>query len=229
MTAVKSMNKPLKPLHRHVQFAVSACIGLAALVVSLVLRAPLSYSIGANAFFIAYIALVLFQMPLLTADYLSKNARATDQPVLVIFVVTLVVVGVAIGSLFQLINDKGNPHPLELTFALASVPLGWFTIHAMTALHYAHVYWMDDAETDSGSKSKKKVPVGGLDFPGKERPDGWDFLYFSTTVGMTAQTADTDIATTQMRRIVLLHSIVSFFFNTVIVAAAVNLAVSLGD
>jgi uncharacterized membrane protein len=46
---------------------------------------------------------------------------------------------------------------------------------------------------------------------------------------MTAQTADTGITTTQMRRIVLVHSIVSFFFNTVIVAAAVNLAVSLGS
>jgi uncharacterized membrane protein len=67
-----------------------------------------------------------------------------------------------------------------------------------------------------------------LDFPETERPQGWVFLYFATVIGMTAQTADTGITTTQMRRIVLLHSIVAFFFNTVIVAAAVNLAVSLG-
>ncbi|AZN99611.1 DUF1345 domain-containing protein [Mesorhizobium sp. M9A.F.Ca.ET.002.03.1.2] len=221
---------PLKtPLHRHMQFAVSACVGVVALAIALVLRAPLVYSIGANAFFATYTALVIAQMPLLTGRYLSKNARATDQPVLVIFAVTLIVVAVAIISLFQLINRGGSPHPVELTFALLSIPLGWFTIHAMTALHYAHVYWMDDEETDSGSKSKQKKPVGGLVFTGKEQPDGWDFLYFSTTVGMTSQTSDTDVSTTQMRRIVLLHSIVSFFFNTVIVAAAVNLAVSLGS
>lgn len=168
-------------------------------------------------------------MPLLTGRYLSKNARATDQPVLVIFAVTLIVVAVAIVSLFQLINRGGSPHPVELTFALVSIPLGWFTIHAMTALHYAHVYWLNDEETDPGSKAKQKKPVGGLVFAGKERPDGWDFLYFSTTVGMTSQTSDTTVSTTHMRRIVLLHSIVSFFFNTVIVAAAVNLAVSLGS
>lgn len=217
------------PLHRHMQFAVSACVGVLALAIALVLRAPLVYSIGANAFFAAYTVLVVAQMPLLTGRYLSKNARATDQPVLVIFAVTLIVVAVAIVSLFQLINRGGGPHPIELTFALLSIPLGWFTIHAMTALHYAHVYWMDDEETNSGSKAKQKKPVGGLVFPGKEQPDGWDFLYFSTTVGMTSQTSDTAVSTTQMRRIVLLHSIVSFFFNTVIVAAAVNLAVSLGS
>jgi uncharacterized membrane protein len=217
-----------QPLHRHMQFAVSAGIGVVALLVALLLQAPLAYSIGANAFFIAYIALVLWQMPLLSADYLSRNARATDQPVVVIFTVTLVVVGVATVSLFQLINSKDSAGALALTFALASVPLGWFTIHAMTALHYAHIYWMDDPETVSESKSKKKIPVGGLDFPGTARPQGWDFLYFATVIGMTAQTADTAITTTQMRHVVLKHSVVSFFFNTVIVAAAVNLAVSLG-
>jgi uncharacterized membrane protein len=224
--ATRSQGK--KPLHRHMQFAVSAGLGIVALLVALLLRAPLAYSIGANAFFIAYIVLVLAQMPLLSADFLSRNARATDQPVLVIFIVTLVVVGVATVSLFLLINSKDSAGAAALTFALASVPLGWFTIHAMAALHYAHVYWMDDPETAPESKTRKKMPVGGLDFPKTERPQGWDFLYFATVIGMTAQTADTGIATTQMRRIVLLHSIVAFFFNTVIVAAAVNLAVSLG-
>lgn len=223
--AVKPQGK--KPLHRHMQFVVSAGIGAIAFGIALLLHAPLAYSIGANAFFLAYIVLVLFQMPRLSADYLSGNARATDQPVFVIFGVTIVVVGVAIVSLFQLINSKDSAGLVALTFALASVPLGWFTIHSMTALHYAHIYWMDD-EDSAGNKSRKKKPVGGLDFPGTERPEGWDFLYFATVIGMTAQTADTGITTTQMRRVALLHSIVSFFFNTVIVAAAVNLAVSLG-
>ncbi|QPC92694.1 DUF1345 domain-containing protein [Mesorhizobium sp. INR15] len=215
-----------KPMQRHMLFAVSACFGAVALVVALLLRAPLAYSIGANAFFAGYVILVVSQMPKFTGKYLSKNARATDQPVLVIFAVTLVVVGVAVVSLFLLINQKDRGHPMELGFALLSIPLGWFTIHAMAALHYAHVYWMDGDTVDADTK--KKVPVGGLLFPGDKRPEGWDFLYFSTVIGMTAQTADTNISTTHMRCVVLVHSILSFFFNTVIVAAAVNLAVSLG-
>lgn len=210
------------------QFAISACIGALALLGALFFRAPLAYSIGANAFFLTYIAVVLWQMPLLSADYLSRHARATDQPVAIIFLVTLVVVGVATVSLFQLINGKEDASAAALTFALASVPLGWFTLHAMAALHYAHIYWMDDEKAGTDGRGEKKSPVGGLDFPGTRRPRGWDFLYFATVVGMTAQTADTAITTTQMRRIALMHSIVSFFFNTVIVAAAVNLAVSLG-
>jgi uncharacterized membrane protein len=215
-----------RPLHRHVQFAVSACVGVIALLVALLFHASLAYFIGANTFFASYIVLVLAQMPNLTSSYLSQNARAADQSILVIFIVTFLVVSIATYSLFELINDKSNPHPFGLIFALASVPLGWFTIQAMFALHYAHVYWVDDDETDS--ESKKRVPVGGLEFPGKKKPEGWDFLYFSTVIGMTSQTSDTGVTTTQMRRIALVHSISSFFFNTVIVAAAVNLVVSLG-
>ncbi|WP_315928811.1 DUF1345 domain-containing protein [Mesorhizobium sp. SP-1A] len=212
------------PLHRHLQFVVSACIGVLAFVTALFLKAPLAYSIGANAFFLAYIVLVTMQMPLLTANYLSRHARATDQPIVVIFTVTTVVIGVAIGVLFQIINKKGVD-TASLVFALSSIPLGWFTIHEMTALHYAHVYWMDGEVQPDG----KKAPVGGFEFPGTKRPEGWDFLYFAVVIGMTAQTSDTGVTSQQMRRIVLLHSIVSFFFNTVIVAAAVNLAVSLGS
>jgi len=214
------------PMHRHMQFALSATIGIVALLLALVLRVPLPYSIGANAFFAAYVGLVLALMPRLTGHYLSRNARATDLPVLGIFAVTLFIVAVATVSLFQLINQKDAAHPFELGFAMLSIPLGWFAIHAMAALHYAHVYWMDGAEVDANTK--KKMPVGGLDFPGDKRPEGWDFLYFATVIGMTAQTADTAITTSHMRQVVLIHSILAFFFNTVIVAAAVNLAVSLG-
>jgi uncharacterized membrane protein len=214
------------PMHQHMQFALAFAIGVVALLLALLLRAPLPYSIGANVFFTTYIVLVLILMPKLTGRYLSKNARATDMPVLVIFAITLFVVIVAIGSLFLLINQKDRPHTLEILFAMLSIPLGWFTIHAMASLHYAHVYWKDGDEIDAATQ--KKLPVGGLDFPGKKRPEGWDFLYFATVIGMTAQTADTAITTSQMRMVVLVHSILTFFFNTVIVAAAVNLAVSLG-
>lgn len=214
------------PIRRHALFGISAAFGFAALTVALILNASLAYSIGANAFFAAYGALVLAEMPRLDAGYLSRNARATDQPLAIIFIVTLVVVGVAVGSLFQVINTQGT-EPVSLVFALLSIPLGWFTIHAMTALHYAHIYWMDDTGSEAEPAAPK--PVGGLEFPGTKRPQGWDFLYFSTVIGMTAQTSDTVVTTPHMRRIVLLHSVVSFFFNTVIVAAAVNLAVSLGS
>lgn len=215
-------------LSRHLQFVLAAACGLAAAILGVFLDARFAFPIGADAAFAVYSGLVLREMPRLTADYLSKRARAADLPVILIFILTAAVVAASVLSLFQVINSKDSPQPVELFFALLAIPLGWFTIHAMAALHYAHVFWMDDEKTGTGGVSKGPKPVGGLEFAGKQRPEGWDFLYFSTTVGMTSQTSDTEVSTTQMRRIVLLHSIVSFFFNTVIVAAAVNLAVSLG-
>ncbi|WP_378952700.1 DUF1345 domain-containing protein [Mesorhizobium sp. ANAO-SY3R2] len=195
---------------------------------ALVLRHPLSYAIGANAFFATYIFLVLMEMPSLTADFLSRRAQQADEPVWIIFLVTAAIACVAVGSLFLLMNAKQVHHPFWLAFSVTSLPLGWFTIHSMAALHYARLYWKGDKKAEATSTRARK-PVGGLLFPGTERPVGWDFLYFAVVIGMTAQTADTNISSTQMRAAVLVHSIVSFFYNTVIVAAAVNLVVSLAS
>ncbi|HTN62878.1 MAG TPA: DUF1345 domain-containing protein, partial [Devosia sp.] len=78
-----------------------------------------------------------------------------------------------------------------------------------------------------GGKKGKAAVVGGLDFPSGDEPGGLSFLYFSYVIGMTAQVADVSITSREMQRLVLLHGIFSFFFNTVIVAAMVNIVVSL--
>jgi uncharacterized membrane protein len=215
-----------KPFGRHIPFYIAAVAGVAALCVTLLFSIPLASTIAANVFFVVYIALVLDGMSLLTADYLRRNARKTDLPVQIIFVVTVAVICVTVFGLFQMVNDSPNPRPLRLAFALAAIPLGWFTIHLMAALHYAHLYWLPGEP--AGGAEKKRAPHGGLDFPGGTPPSGWDFLYFSTVIGMTAQTADTGITASAMRRAALLHFNVSYFFNTQIEAAAVNVAVSLG-
>jgi len=51
-------------------------------------------------------------------------------------------------------------------------------------------------------------------------------LYYSFVVGMTTQVSDVQVLTTPMRRVTLVHSIISFFFNTVLLALAVNIAAS---
>ncbi len=135
---------------------------------------------------------------------------------------TFAAVIVAVASLFILINQKPEPDGFALAMTLAAVPLGWATIHMMAALHYAHVFWQPDKSSKAGHK-------GGVLFPETDAPCGWDFAYYSYVIGMTAQTSDTNLSTTYMRRTTLLHSVVSFFFNTVLVAAAVNVAVALGN
>lgn len=216
----------IKPFKRHLIFKISLGVGALALAAALLAKIPLAYAIGANVFFVVFIGLVMRQMPALNADYLSRRAQEADEPVIIIFAAIIAIVAVAVGSLFVLMNAKGAANWIALTFSLLSLPLGWATIHAMAALHYAHLYWKGDKKTEASSTRSHK-PVGGLIFPGTERPCGWDFFYFSIVIGMTAQTADTNISTTLMRKAVTAHSVLSFFFNTIIVAAAVNLVVSL--
>jgi len=206
---------------RTVHFLIAAVVGAAAGVgVLIVSGGPASLVISATvgAFFIGYLAQMIVVLPTLTAGYLKKNAAADDAPPWLIFAVTLSAVAASVGALFWVVNDKPQPPGWEMAIALVSVPLGWLTVHVMASVHYAHLFWQ--------KASNGKGHRGGLEFPGTPEPSGWDFLYFSFVIGMTAQTSDVAISDTRIRRFNLIHAIVSFFFNTVLVAAAVNLAVS---
>jgi uncharacterized membrane protein len=213
---------------RHNPFFIAAITGLAALALSLALAPHVAAAAAANIFFVVYLALSALKIRKLTPQYLRKNAARSDEPVWIIFAVTFGTVVVALVSLFILLNSGENPQPLDLSLGLAAVFLGWMTIHMMAAIHYAHLYWQPDDDA-SGAKDRLHKHVGGLDFPGGKDPGGIEFLYFSYVIGMTAQTSDTAVTSTGMRKINLVHAIVSFFFNTVLVAAAVNVAVSLGQ
>lgn len=87
----------------------------------------------------------------------------------------------------------------------------WTLLHTAYALHYARLYY------GSGEEAY------GLKFPGEEAPDDLDFVYFSFTIGMTFQTADVDTTRGPMRRAVLLHAIISFIYNTTILALTITL------
>jgi len=96
-------------------------------------------------------------------------------------------------------------------FAVAAVASSWALMHTGFTIRYAHLYYRDDGD------------MGGLDFPGNEDPDYLDFAYFSFVIGMTFQTADVSIGDRTIRRLALVHGILAFTFNTLILALAVNL------
>ena len=93
----------------------------------------------------------------------------------------------------------------------ATILLSWTFIHVLFAHRYAH----------------ENALRGGLVFPGEDAPDFVECLYLAFTVGMTAQVSDVTTNAAAMRRLVLLHALLSFVFNAAIVAAAVNLAAGL--
>ena len=109
--------------------------------------------------------------------------------------------------------DKG----IEALLTLGTVAASWLFGHVLFGLHYAHRFYAPDETGDRG----------GLLFPGETEPDYWDFLHFSLIIGVASQTADVQIADRGLRRLSTVHSVTAFVFNTVLVALAVNLAVSL--
>ncbi len=91
--------------------------------------------------------------------------------------------------------------------------------HTTFAFRYAHEYY----EAPAGAE---KVD-GGLQFPGEEQPDYLDFLYFSMVLGMTFQVSDVQITSRKFRRLATVHGLLSFLFNTIILALTVNIAAGL--
>ena len=104
------------------------------------------------------------------------------------------------------------PEPWLLPLCLVSVIVAWALTHTSYTLRYAHLYYRDDEEGE-----------GGLAFPGDRKPDDFDFAYFAYTIGMCFQVSDVAITSPQIRRAVLGHAVLSFGYNTVILALALNL------
>lgn len=99
-----------------------------------------------------------------------------------------------------------------VALAGSSIVLSWLFMNVMFALHYAHGFYGDYGPQHQG-----------LEFPGKERPDYWDFAYLSIVIGMTFQVSDVQITSRYLRRIALMHSVIAFFFNMFIIAVTVNI------
>jgi uncharacterized membrane protein len=112
---------------------------------------------------------------------------------------------------------RGREVAVHVGLSAGAVLGAWLLVHSVFALRYAHVYFSEDLSTDPPDN------LGGLDFPGAPPASYWDFAYFAFVVGSTAQTADVAISSTRMRRLVMLHGLLSFGFNTSIVALTINL------
>ncbi len=96
--------------------------------------------------------------------------------------------------------------------ATCSLLLAWLFLNTIFAVHYAHEFY-----GDSGGKHS------GLDFPGTKEPDYWDFIYFAFVIGMTFQVSDVQISERKIRRVALVHALIAFFFNVIVIALSVNI------
>lgn len=170
--------------------------------------------IGGNSFFLTYLGLTAHLSSLTTPQDLKRQAEADDEGIFLIVLLAICAVTVSLGVIVWVLNGQ-DTKPWQAVLALSAVPLGWGTIHTLAAFRYAHLFYA-------------RKSGGGLVFPGTKEPGIADFLYVSFGIGMTAQVSDVIVADQAIRKMVLLHAIGSFFYNTIILALAVNAGLALG-
>jgi uncharacterized membrane protein len=185
-------------------------------------RTILSLDLGG----LVFLGLTWWMMANATPERMRRRARLQDESRATIMILTvgatcfsLTAIGLELHGLKSLPGDAALLH---LALAGVSLVLSWLVTHSLFALHYAHSFY-GDADGDPATVDR----VGGLIFPECPHPDYWDFMYFSLVVGMTCQTSDVQISSQKMRRLCLSQGVLSFFFNTVILALSINIAAGL--
>jgi uncharacterized membrane protein len=149
-------------------------------------------------------------------DHIRYRAGREDMSRLLIFIFTTAAAFCSIFAVVALLAaaKKGSHVGLHATLSVIAVLTGWALVHTMFALRYAHFYY------DGGEEPGK--PAGGLEFPSDDSPNYLDFAYFSFVIGMTFQVSDVQITSKNLRLMALVHGILSFCFNTVILALTIN-------
>ncbi|MDE5455293.1 DUF1345 domain-containing protein [Bradyrhizobium sp. CSA112] len=179
------------------------------------LRLPTRLVVGWDGFAVLYLALAYIMMLRCDVAHIRRSAVLQDDGRFLILLLTAFGALASLGAIvLELGASKGNPAGLIL--ATVTIVLSWALVHTAFALHYAHDFYR-------GSNS------GGLQFPSggaHEDADYWDFVYFSFVIGMTAQVSDVGITDRIIRRTATVHGIVSFVFNTALLALMVNIAAS---
>ena len=200
----------------------AALVVAGALFFGLRSHARISSSIVATWDMFAFVELALVWVTILITPQqkLRDRARAQDvgRTAIFIFVVLAACAALfAVGFLISFHQEAmRGPFTVHLLLALTSVVLSWSLVHTFFGLRYAHAFYGDSDEPGQDRHA------GGLLFPGDRPPDYFDFAYFSFVVGMTCQVSDVQITSRRMRRLTLSHSILSFGFNTLILALLIN-------
>jgi uncharacterized membrane protein len=149
-----------------------------------------------------------------------RRAAAADPGRVVLLFSAIGTSTVALVAAVALLSAPRGESPggvaLRLALGVWAVSGAWALLHTAYALHYSHLYYRGDPNQPGGGAH------GGLVFPGGA-PAAVDFAYFAFTIGMTFQTSDVTISSRTLRRWVLGHSVLSFGFNTVILALTVSL------
>lgn len=150
----------------------------------------------------------------------SERQKEGEWTIFWLTVAAIVFSFVAIFSEFAGYKEMQGPAKgFHVGLVAATLFLSWLMTHTSFAIRYAHEYYA----TDMGGPDID----GGLQFPGDQPPDYFDFFYFALVLGMTFQVSDVQITSRKLRRLASAHGLLGFLFNTIILALTVNIAAGL--
>jgi uncharacterized membrane protein len=180
-----------------------------------VTRSVVSWDVGVATFLV--LSAWLFGAE--RSSRMAEDAARQQEGEWTIFALTIgatIISFVAIFGEFAMSDARKDVKTLRVALVALTLFVSWLMTHTTFAFRYAHEYYSHDL----GLKEIDR----GLDFPGEKHPDYLDFMYFSLVLGMTFQVSDVQITSRKMRRLATVHGLLSFLYNTIIVALTVNIA-----
>jgi uncharacterized membrane protein len=145
---------------------------------------------------------------------MRAHAAANDAKHWLVLLVTVVVSLALLGAIAAELPKAGLGDGWAVAKLVGTLALSWVYTNLVFMLHYAHLFYT--------SAPGQKHDAGGFHFPDTPEPNYWDFLYFAFTAGMSFAASDVDVLTYKIRRIVVLHSLLSFVFNIGVLAFSIN-------
>ncbi len=174
--------------------------------------------LGWDMFCISMIAFSWILFFTTNSDDLCFVVEKQDDGLKIIFGIVMLSVCISVFGAVIILSEKTESSVNEVFHTITSLSpvfLSWILLHTIFTMRYAHLYH-DHNKLNTGSQ------VGGIDFPPETKPDYIDFAYFSFGIGMTFQVSDITVSSQVIRRFVLMHSLISFVFNTIVVALTIN-------
>jgi uncharacterized membrane protein len=200
------------------RFYAALALGLLVWAATWGLHPMLRVLLASDVCFGLFVGQMLVSTASSTPERLKANAAAARSSLIPIMLLVAAAVIVSLVAIFTLLNHPKSEGGLFPIVAVSSVPLSWAMIHTVAALNYAGLYY---APTGSGGIAK------GLAFPGGVEPSALDFLYYALVIGTSFSVSDVSTLSSRLRMATMLHSVASFVFNTVMIAIAVNAAITL--
>jgi uncharacterized membrane protein len=211
----------LRQIRARPRLFIAAAVGILVLLllpVSLARQDVTRLIVAWNAGAWLYLVLAARMMFWSSHEKMRFRARLQDEGRMAVLFLAVLAGLASLGAIvaeLAVVKDVHGPlRYAHVALTALTILSSWAFTHVMFAQHYAHDYYL--------ALSRSQPP--GLAFPACEQPDYGDFLYFAFVIGTSGQTADVSMTSKPMRRIGLVHCVLSFFFNTTVLALTINIA-----